>query len=325
MSKQSAATPIVGRFAPSPSGQLHLGSLRTALAAWLFARSAGGTIYYRVEDVDRGRAVEQIRDQQMSDLAALSLTFDPFEGQPFLSQSTSYPRYEIALDQLRTLLFACSCSRKKLSQARVSLGKSFADDFYPGFCAAKNLPATPPCALRCRLKGGIYCMDDQILGRQGFDPLKEHGPFIVRRADGHFAYQLAVVVDDIFMGVNQVVRGRDILPSTGPQLCLYEVLKQTPPKYAHVPLVLSKASGKKFSKSEGALDYQGLMGRGLTREAILKFLCHSLGLIPAGTSIISPQELVKDFAAQKIIREDTFVDTNKLLYWIGNNGPFPIG
>lgn len=312
----------IGRFAPSPSGHLHLGSLRTALAAWLFAKSNGGKIYYRVEDIDQGRASILIRDGQIRDLTTLGINFDSFKGQAYMSQSDRIHHYEEFLAAHKDQLFACSCSRKQLAEMRT--GQTVAEDFYSGLCSKRGLTFQPRYAVRCQLPERSYATHDLVLGEQMFNPAREHGPFIVRRADGHFAYQLVVVIDDIAMQINQVVRGSDILPSTGIQLFLYELLGAAPPQFAHVPLVLSKQTGKKFSKSEGAADYGELSKRGVTTDRILSFFAHSLGLRETPSYIESPSALLEGFSAAQITSANTFVDLDSLNYWIGPKGPYKI-
>ena len=305
---------VVGRFAPSPSGNLHLGSLRTAFAAWLAARSAGGKLFYRVEDTDQERARPEIVQQQKEDLEWLGMDFDAFNGAPYLQQSKEATRYQKELDRVASHCTACTCSRKVLLDLR--LQHQWPGDYHPPQCPKPAREESHSAALRFQPGPGEFHIDDLIRGPMRFYPNQSNGPFVVRRADGFFAYQLVVVLDDIFMGVNQVVRGDDILHATGMQLSLYSALGAKPPRYAHLPLILNE-SGEKFSKSHGTPDVRFLQHRGVTRESILTFLSHSLGLTGPEEVISEPRRLVKAFAFDKIPRESTLVDLQTLSYRIG--------
>jgi len=227
-----------GRFAPSPTGPLHLGSLLAALGSWLMARKAGGRWLVRVEDLDPPREVPGAAAAQLRTLAAFGLTPDA----PVLYQSTRSERYRDVLQRLidQGDAFHCHCSRRLLA-ASGGIHRACA----PG--AARTDPA-----VRLRVEEGqVIEFNDLIQGRQSQDVAREAGDVVLRRSDGLWAYQLAVVVDDADQGVTQIVRGADLLDSTARQILLQQRLNLPPPQYAHLPLVLG-ADGRKLSKSLAA-------------------------------------------------------------------------
>src|SRR3954466_5128148 len=228
---------MTGRFAPSPTGDLHVGNLRTALLAWLFARSAGGRFLMRMEDLDTGRVRPGIEERQLADLAALGIDWDG----PVVRQSERLPLYEAALERLDT--YPCFCTRAEIREA--ASAPHGVVGAYPGTCrslsaaerAALEASGRPP-ALRVRADGTV---DD----------------FVVRRGDGAFAYNLAVVVDDAAMGVDEVVRGDDLADSTPRQVWLGRALGLDEPVYVHVPLVLGP-DGARLAKRHGAVTLREL-------------------------------------------------------------------
>lgn len=236
-----AVQPHVGRFAPSPTGPLHAGSLLAALGSWLFARRAGGTWRVRIEDIDPPRAVPGAAAAQLDALHACGLVPD---GE-VLRQSTRDGAYRRALDQLLEsgLAFECHCSRADLA-AHGGIHRA---------CANGRRRADPSVRLRLR-DDATVAFDDVVLGPQVQDVAREAGDVVLRRADGLWAYQLAVVVDDAWQGVTEVVRGRDLLDSTGRQVLLQRALGLPTPRYAHLPLVLD-AAGRKLSKSDAAAPF----------------------------------------------------------------------
>lgn len=234
--------PYVGRFAPSPTGPLHLGSLVAALASWLDARAAEGRWLVRMEDLDRPRCTQAAADTILRQLEVYGLVWDG----TVLCQSKRDDAYEAALDALRGLgaMFACTCTRSQLAQApRNAEGEIV----YPGTCRLRATPRTEPIAWRVCVEGVNIHFKDRIHGALQQDLAHEVGDFVVRRADGLFAYQLAVVVDDAFQGVTQVVRGADLLWNTPRQIYLQQRLGLVTPDYAHVPLI-TNAAGQKLSK-----------------------------------------------------------------------------
>ena len=245
-----------GRFAPSPTGPLHAGSLAAALASWLDARAHDGAWLIRIEDVDSARCKAQWGQEQLQQLAAHGLHSD----EPVLWQSTRSAAYAAALQQLQAqgLVYACHCSRKKISDYWLAQGVDKArhgDLVYPGFCRDAGLPVEDGVALRLDVgkasANGCLHWRDRKLGTQSQNITQIVGDFILRRADGCWAYQLAVVVDDAAQGISHVVRGLDLLDNTPRQILLQNALGLPTPQYLHTPLVLA-ADGQKLSKQNGA-------------------------------------------------------------------------
>jgi len=236
-----------GRFAPSPTGPLHLGSLVAAVGSWLFARRAGGRWLVRMEDLDTPRVVPGSADEILQALDRYGLTWD---GEVvYQSQRTSL--YDDALATLRAknLVYDCGCSRADLQ--RVWSAPVGREPVYPGTCRNGLPPGRVARAVRFR-GNGVISFDDMIVGPIEEDVAALTGDFVVRRADGLYAYQLAVVVDDAEQGVTQVVRGTDLLTSTARQIALQRALRFSTPSYAHLPLVVN-AEGAKLGKRDGAL------------------------------------------------------------------------
>ncbi|MGE2731834.1 tRNA glutamyl-Q(34) synthetase GluQRS [Mycolicibacterium vaccae] len=255
-----------GRFAPSPSADLHIGNLRTALLAWLFARSTGRRFLMRVEDLD-DRTDTDIADRQLADLAALGITWDG----PAERQSAHRHRYDAVVDELgaRGLLFECYCSRKDIAAA--PRAPHAPEGAYPGTCrdlteaqrAQRRQQTGRPPALRLRSDVTSYTVHDLVHG----DYTGVVDDFVLRRGDGVPAYNLAVVVDDAASGIDQVVRGDDLLASSPRQAYLAHLLGHPPPVYAHVPLVLN-ADGARLAKRDGAVTLAEIgVDRALTQIA----------------------------------------------------------
>ena len=227
-----------GRFAPSPTGPLHLGSLLAAFGSWLLARHAGGEWLVRIEDVDRAREVPGAAARQLDTLAAFGLVPD----RPPVHQSQRHALYQAALEQLKQAgaAFPCACSRSELA----------AQGGIHRHCIATAARGRP--AWRLRVPDGLRIgFDDGLQGRYAQDLAAEVGDFVLRRADGYWAYQLAVVVDDADQGITDIVRGADLLDSTPRQILLQRTLGLPTPRYLHLPLVLD-AHGHKLSKSSVA-------------------------------------------------------------------------
>lgn len=238
------ATAYRGRFAPSPTGDLHFGSLLAAFGSWLLARQAGGTWLVRVEDLDPPREVPGAAERQLATLAAFGLHSD----EPVVYQSARGERYQAAIERLleQGLAFECHCSRAALA-ANGGIHRA---------CLTRNQRVEP--AIRLRVPdGSVVTFDDLVHGRQSQDVAREVGDFVLRRADGYWAYQLAVVVDDAEQGITDVVRGADLLDSTPRQILLQRALHLPSPRYAHLPLVLGR-DGRKLSKSDAALPVDSL-------------------------------------------------------------------
>src|SRR5438552_3123907 len=250
-----------GRFAPSPTGELHLGNARTALLSWLWARSVHGGYVMRVEDIDRPRVRPGMARQQLEELRWLGFDWD---GEPIFQSHRSL-LYENALRALGDGVYECFCSRAEIAAA-ASAPHGDEGPRYPGTCA--NLGSaqrserrrTRVPALRFRVPEGAVRFEDEIQGPQEFDVQTDTGDFVLRRADGIHAYQLAVVVDDAAMGISQVLRGADLLSSTARQILLYRALGLAIPSWAHAPLVLS-AAGERLAKRDRSVSLDELRGR----------------------------------------------------------------
>lgn len=289
-----------GRFAPSPSGPLHLGSLRTALVAWLFARSQGARFRLRIEDLDPDRSRRRFEQAQISDLRALGLDWD---GRP-VRQSERMVLYLDALHRLGQddLLYPCFCTRAEIREAASAPHAELPADAYPGTCrrlgaaqAAARIAEGRRFALRLRAERVRIEFDDILLGRHS--ALVDD--FVVQRADGVPAYQLAVVVDDADQGIGQVVRGADLADSTPRQILLARLLGLPSPSYAHVGLVLGP-DGHRLAKRQGGVT---LADRGESAARTLAVLAESLGLGGGRSEIAHPAELLPEFDPDRLPRE----------------------
>jgi glutamyl-Q tRNA(Asp) synthetase len=236
----------VGRFAPSPTGPLHFGSLVAALASYLAARAAKGKWLLRMEDLDKARAQPGAADDILRALERLGFEWQP----PVLVQSARLERYRAALDELtrRGLAYPCSCTRKELEDSALAIDGA---RIYPGTCRHGLASGNAARALRLRTHGAPIGFADAVQGWIEQRVEQEVGDFVLLRADGIFAYQLAVVVDDMDQGVTDVVRGADLLDSTARQIHLQRLIGAHAPRYAHVPVALN-AAGEKLSKQTGA-------------------------------------------------------------------------
>ena len=245
-----AALGYRGRFAPTPSGPLHAGSLVAALASWLDARAHQGVWLVRIEDVDTPRCSAAAARTILGQLNACGLQADEVP----IWQSTHSAAYEAALQQLLAagLAYPCGCTRSDIEAHWLALGVGHqpgAERIYPGTCRS-GLHGQPARAMRLRVDGVVE-WQDRRLGPQHQDLAREVGDFVLRRADGLWAYQLAVVVDDAAQGITQVVRGEDLADNTARQIALQQALQLPTPGYLHTPLVLA-ADGRKLSKQNGA-------------------------------------------------------------------------
>jgi glutamyl-Q tRNA(Asp) synthetase len=235
---------VRGRFAPSPTGPLHFGSLVAALGSFLQARTRRGEWLVRMEDIDPPREQPGAADAILKDLERMGLEWD---GE-VLYQSTRLDAYAEALERLREqgMTFECTCSRRELAAAT---GEE--SSVYPGTCRERPLQPTAPRAIRVRVRPGPIEFDDGLQGPCAQDLMVDVGDFVLRRRDGLVAYQLAVVVDDAYQGITEVVRGTDLIDSTPRQIYLQRLLSVPTPAYAHLPIALT-GSGEKLSKQTGA-------------------------------------------------------------------------
>ena len=301
-------TPVVGRFAPTPSGRMHLGNILCALAAWLSVRRQDGTMVLRIEDLDAGRCAfgEQI-EWLKSDLKWLGLDWD-FGGEEEGYQSHRFPIYKEYLDLLREkgLLYPCYCSRAELHAVTAPHG-SDGQVLYDGKCRERFLRGEAPPqgrrpALRVMVPDEEIRFIDGIQGEYRENLLRECTDFVVQRSDGVYAYQMAVVIDDGKSGVTEVIRGRDLLSSTPRQIYLYRLFSLNEPQFCHIPLLLAH-DGRRLSKRDGDLDIGALRQKGIFPEEVVGLLGYLLGLIDRPEAI-SARELVPYFDLSRIPRED---------------------
>jgi len=234
-------TNYIGRFAPSPTGPVHFGTLVAAVGSFLQAKKNNGKWLVRMEDVDITRKVEGADIEILNTLEAFGFEWD----EKIIYQSEQTRHYQQALEQLIThlLVFPCTCSRKQLASSN--------SDIYPGICRKKPLPEKQEHALRLLSKNIVIDFSDSVMGLQSQNIAQQCGDFVIKRRDGLFAYQLAVVVDDALQGITEIVRGADLLDSTARQIYLQQLLGYTTPVYCHLPLAVD-IEGNKISKSEGA-------------------------------------------------------------------------
>lgn len=284
---------VVGRFAPTPSGRMHLGNVFAALIAWLSVRSQGGEMVLRMEDLDTLRTSDAYARLLRQDLAWLGLDYDR-ETPPQSTRSETYDRYFDRLMEMG-LLYPCYCTRSQLHSVNAP-HLSDGTYVYPGTCrnltpqARRAMNRTP--AWRVVVPDRLWSLDDRVQGRYELNLAKDCGDMVVRRADGVYVYQLAVTVDDGEAGVTEVVRGMDLLSSAPRQMYLQELFGFPHPQYAHVPMLLAP-DGRRLSKRDRDLDLGELQKR-FSPEAIIGLLAHAAGLIDRPAPI-SAAELAKEF------------------------------
>ncbi len=310
-------TAPVGRLAPSPSGQMHLGNAFSALLCWLSVRSAGGRLILRLEDLDPQRCREEFCRQVETDLCWLGLDWDAggmADGDHY-RQSCRGDYYARILARLREQgrVYPCYCSRGQLHAASAPHA-SDGTFLYPGTCRelteeerqSRQRAIAPRCpALRIQTPNEKIEFVDGLQGAYVQNLARDCGDFILRRSDGVFAYQLAVVADDGAMGVTEVVRGRDLLSSTPRQLWLHRLLGQREPAFYHVPL-LTAPDGRRLSKRDGDLKLAALRDAGKKPEAVVGWLACQAGLLDRPEPV-RPEELVANFSWEKVRREDIAV------------------
>ena len=285
-------SPCVGRFAPSPTGRMHAGNIFAYLMTWLLVKKADGRVVLRIEDLDRERSKPEYSDAIMRDLEHFGLTWD--EG-PFYQRDRDDAYEQVFSDfEARGLVYPCFCTRADLHAASAPhFGEKAVD---PGTCRGlaqaqideKRLTREP--AMRLRVSDETIGIDDVFQGSYEQHLPTECGDFLIRRADGCFAYQLAVVIDDIAQGITMVSRGTDLLPSTPQQVYLYELLGATPPEYAHFPLLVD-GQGRRLSKRQKDASLDVMMQTFGTPEAILGHIAYVTGIQPCDESA-TPDELL---------------------------------
>jgi glutamyl-tRNA synthetase len=307
----SGYKPVIrGRYAPSPTGYLHLGNARTALAAWLHTRSQGGEFILRIEDLDSQRSKAEYIEANITELKWLGLDWD--EGPdiggiygPYI-QSQRHRLYWEAIEHLQAQghLFECYLSRKDLqdiASAPHEIQAVYSErerKHNEQIKAQKKLEGKTP-SLRFAVRSQTLSFTDLLQGKQIFSAIHDVGDFIVKRADSEWAYQLAVVVDDVQMQITQVVRGDDLLNSTAAQLLLYEALGATPPTFMHVPL-LADETGQRMSKRQGSLTLTSVKANGVRSERVIGLLAFSLGFLEEPQEV-SARELVPHYSLKAYV------------------------
>ena len=300
----------VGRFAPTPSGRMHLGNVFAALIAWLSVRSRDGEMVLRMEDLDTQRTSAEFAETLRDDLRWLGFTWD--RETPAQSQrSAVYDKYFEILRE-KGLLYPCYCTRSQLHSVNAP-HLSDGTYVYPGTC--RNLTEGERAAFhrapawRVVVPDRVWTVEDRIQGTYRCNLATECGDMVVRRADGVYVYQLAVTVDDGEAGITEVVRGMDLLSSAPRQMYLQELFGFAHPEYAHVPMLLAP-DGRRLSKRDRDLDL-GILRQRLSREALLGALAFAAGLIDQEVSV-SLKELTKEFSWKKLSGDHIFLDPTRL-------------
>jgi glutamyl-tRNA synthetase len=307
-------TEVRTRFSPSPTGALHLGGAHTALFNWLIARHCGGTFILRIEDTDRERSQEQFVTEILDAMSWLGLDWD--EG-PY-RQSERLPIYHDYIQRLvqRGAAYYCNCPPQDLEARRQAALARGEKPKYDGHCRNLKLPAGPNTAVRFKTpQTGVTHWDDQIKGPIAFDN-QELDDLVLQRADGIPTYNFAVVVDDITMGVTQVIRGEDHIPNTPRQLVIYEALGVAPPLFAHMPLMLGKDRAK-LSKRHGAVSVTAYREQGYLPQALVNYLAR-LGWSHGDQEIFSRDELIKYFGLNHVTTSPGVFDEDKL-QWLNSH------
>jgi glutamyl-tRNA synthetase len=321
-----------GRLAPSPTGAQHVGNARTYLLAWLSARSQGGRVLLRIEDIDSPRIKAGASKQAIIDLRWFGLDWD--EGPdcggavgPYV-QTERLETYQAALEKLRQAerVYPCSCTRKDVEEAASAPHLGLEGPVYSGRCAGRsaadaNQSNALPFAWRFRTSPTPVCFEDHFAGPQSVDVASELGDFVIARADRQPAYQLAVVVDDHAMGVTEVLRGDDLLPSASRQLQLYSFFGWKAPSFVHVPLVIGP-DGRRLAKRHGDTRLATLREQGCTPERLVGLLAWSSGLIDRPEPVAA-RELISHFTLAQLPREP-FVFTPQMQAELIASGPLSV-
>ncbi len=328
------------RFAPSPTGLLHLGNVRTALFNWLFARQSGGALILRIEDTDVERSDEQFQVELERDLRWLGLTWD--EGADVGGPNGPYRQTErlaIYRRVARELVGAgqsyyCFCSQQTLEESRREQLARDQSPRYPGTCrdldpgkSAQRVAAGEPAVLRFKVRSGEVAFSDLVFGELAID-CREVGDFVLLRSDGSAQYNFAVVVDDVLMKVSHVIRGEGHISNTHRQLLIYEALREKPPLFAHLSTIRAP-DGSKLSKRHGAMSVQEFRRRGYVPEAVVNYLA-LLGWSPKedGAELLDPSELVTQFRLNRVNKAPAIFDEDKLKWlnrqYLGRLMPGPL-
>lgn len=299
-------TAVVGRFAPSPTGVLHLGNARSFLLAWLSVRAQGGKLWMRIENLDGPRIRQGAEQECLEDLQWLGLDWDG----PLVRQSERQDLYREALDRLLDagLAYPCICSRKEVEAAASAPHAGEEGPIYPGTCRQRfqdphEILEDPlqAAAVRFLAPAGEVRFEDGFLGTQSIDVATDLGDFVIAKRDGQAAYQLAVLVDDAAMGITEVLRGDDLLTSAARQLQLADALQIPPPAYLHVPLVVGP-DGRRLAKRHGDTSLKAFRAAGVTPEQILGWLACSCGF-QKDDSPVSAAALIDCFDLQRIPKQ----------------------
>jgi len=296
---------LVGRLAPSPTGELHLGHARSFLLAWWSVRSRGGRLLLRIEDLDGERSRPELIASNMADLEWLGLDWD---GEPLLQSADPRPR-ELALVQLakRGLVYPCTCTRREVRKACSAPHASAGA--YPGTCRGRYADLAEAEAIsgrkaawRFKVPTHLVPIEDRALGHTEFDLTQDGGDFVVARSDGLIGYQLAVVVDDAQAGVSEVLRGEDLASSAARQELLFEALGLRPPAWVHVPLVVG-ADGMRLAKRVASLSLGSLRAAGVSPSKVIAWAARSAGQpVPRHAGDLRAADLIAGFDLDRLPR-----------------------
>ncbi len=299
--RKSSESPPRGRLAPSPTGLLHLGHARSFLVAWWHARARGGSVILRLEDLDGPRVLPEFNEAARRDLSWLGLDWDSER-----TQSEGRERLGAALDDLlsRGLAYACTCSRAEIRAALSAPQQGVPEARYPGTCRGRYTSVADArrrsgkeVGIRLAVEPERILIRDHFAPAQEFDVANTVGDFMIGRRDGTAAYQLAVVLDDAFDGVSEIVRGDDLLPSTARQILLQRAFDLETPSYFHIPLVVDE-HGRRLAKRERAVSLASLRERGVDPRAIVRWAADSAGLEPG--ELTTASECLRAFDMSKV-------------------------
>ena len=302
------------RFAPSPTGYLHVGGARTALFSWLFARKHGGAFVLRIEDTDLERSTTESVNAILEGMTWLGLEYD--EG-PFY-QTKRFDRYEAVIQQLMDagLAYRCNCSRERIDNLREEAMRLKTKPRYDGHCRGKTVDPGEPHVIRFRNPDdGVVIVDDQVRGRVAFDN-RELDDLIIRRTDGSPTYNLTVVVDDLDMEITHIIRGDDHLNNTPRQINIIRALGKEPPTYAHLPMILGD-DGARLSKRHGAVSVMQYREQGILPEALLNYLVR-LGWSHGDEEIFSLDRMIELFDIDQVNKAASSFNTEKL-QWLNQH------